>query len=183
MTRQLQSVGDIIEELKILTQLQNIYQVPVLPDRQKHLRTHGIGNESGVRVFSTKGQWSVVWQQLVIFLPLKLVGRSQCWARNQCDRKKRSVKSDHVDNDNDKPIKVMKMQALPDKGVKGLGGWDQLKKRHSECWLINPQPYARFGFFFFGIHKALSTPLIAYYTWLISYRQLRWWWWWPLHQT
>ena len=32
------------------------------------------------------------------------------------------MKSDHVDNDNDKPIKLMKLQALPDKGVKSLGG-------------------------------------------------------------
>ena len=98
--------------------------------------------EPGYRlpVFGTRGQWSAVWLQLIILLPLKLVGGSECWAHSQSDCKKWSVKSDHVDNDNDKPIKLMKLQALPDKGVKSLGGWDQLKKRHPECRLINLVP-------------------------------------------
>jgi hypothetical protein len=38
-------------------------------------------------------------------LPLELVRGSQCIARSQSDCNKRSVKSDHVDNDNDKPNK------------------------------------------------------------------------------
>ena len=49
-------------------------------------------------IFGTKSQWAAEWLQLIILLPLILVGRSQCWAHSQSEGKKSSMKSDHVDD-------------------------------------------------------------------------------------